>query len=107
MRSDVFNHHPAQLMLNCGSPLVGRPSMGAWVVYGLGSESQNLPGFVVLRSGDGNSAGTGNWTNGFLPSTFQGVPFRSGGDPVLYLSNPEGVSRGSAAGPARRHSRPE
>jgi hypothetical protein len=92
MYSDIFNHHPAQLMLNCGSSLVGRPAMGAWVIYGLGSESQNLPGFVVLRTGDGNSAGTGNWGNGFLPSSFQGVPFRSSGDPVLYLSNPSGVS---------------
>ena len=93
MYSEVFNHHPAQLMLNCGSSLVGRPAMGAWVTYGLGSESQNLPGFVVLRTGDGNSAGTGNWGSGFLPSSFQGVPFRSAGDPVLYLSNPPGVSQ--------------
>jgi hypothetical protein len=93
MYSEVFNHHPAQLMLNCGSPLIGRPALGSWVTYGLGSESRNLPGFIVLRTGDGNSAGTGNWGNGFLPSSFQGVPFRSSGDPVLYLSNPPGVSR--------------
>ncbi len=93
MYSEVFNHHPAQVVLNCGSSLVGRPAMGAWVTYGLGSESQNLPGFVVLRTGDGNSAGTGNWGSGFLPSSFQGVPFRSSGDPVLYLSNPPGVSQ--------------
>jgi hypothetical protein len=79
-------------MLNCGSPLVGRPSMGAWVGYGLGSESQNLPGFVVLSSGAGTSAGSANWSSGFLPSTYQGVPFRSQGDPVLYLSSPPGVS---------------
>ena len=93
MYSEVFNHHPAQLMLSCGSPLVGRPSMGAWVSYGLGSESQSLPGFVVLRTGGGNSAGTGNWASGFLPSSFQGVPFRNSGDPVLHLSNPPGVSQ--------------
>ena len=93
MYSEVFNHHPAQLMLNCGTPLVGRPSMGAWVSYGLGSESQSLPGFVVLSSGKATSAGTGNWASGFLPSSFQGVPFRSSGDPVLHLSNPPGVSQ--------------
>jgi hypothetical protein len=75
MYTEQINHHPGQLMMNCGSPLVGRPSMGAWVTYGLGSESQNLPGFVVLNSGGGASAGSGNWTNGFLPSPFQGVPF--------------------------------
>ncbi|MBM3801096.1 MAG: DUF1501 domain-containing protein [Acidimicrobiia bacterium] len=94
MFTDQFNHHPGQLMLNCGSPLVGRPSMGAWVTYGLGSTSKDLPGFVVLRSG-GNApgAGTGNWTNGFLPSSYQGVPLRSSGDAVLYLSDPPGVSR--------------
>ena len=94
MFTDQFNHHPGQLMLNCGSPLVGRPSMGAWITYGLGSESKDLPGFVVLRSG-GNApgAGTGNWANGFLPSSYQGVPLRNTGDPVLYLSDPPGVSR--------------
>jgi uncharacterized protein DUF1501 len=92
MFTEQFNHHPGQLMLNCGSPLVGRPSMGAWVGYGLGSESQNLPGFVVLSSGAGTSAGSANWSSGFLPSTYQGVPFRSQGDPVLYLSSPPGVS---------------
>jgi hypothetical protein len=92
MYTEQINHHPGQLMMNCGSQLVGRPSMGAWVTYGLGSESQNLPGFVVLNSGGGTSAGSGNWTSGFLPSTFQGVPFRSTGDPVPYLSNPAGVT---------------
>ncbi|PYV93802.1 MAG: sulfatase [Acidobacteria bacterium] len=92
MFTEQFNHHPGQLMFNCGTPLVGRPSMGAWVTYGLGSESQNLPGFVVLSSGTGTSAGSGNWSSGFLPSTYQGVTFRSSGDPVLYLSNPGGVS---------------
>jgi len=92
MFTEQFNHHPGQLMLNCGSPLVGRPSMGAWVTYGLGSEAQNLPGFVVLSSGVGTSAGSANWSSGFLPSTYQGVTFRSSGDPVLYLSNPAGVN---------------
>ena len=93
MFTDQFNHHPGQLMLNCGSPLVGRPSMGAWVNYGLGSESQNLPGFVVMRSGsNAPGAGTGNWTSGFLPSSYQGVPLRGTGDAVLYLSNPRGVN---------------
>ncbi len=93
MFTDQFNHHPGQLMLNCGSPLVGRPSMGAWVNYGLGNESRNLPGFVVMRSGsNAPGAGTGNWTSGFLPSSYQGVPLRGAGDAVLYLSNPRGVN---------------
>ncbi len=92
MYTDAFNHHPGQLLLFGGSIQVGRPTMGAWVLYGLGSESQNLPGFVVLASGVGTSGGTSNWSSGFLPSTYQGVVFRSSGDPVLYLSNPPGVS---------------
>jgi hypothetical protein len=91
--TEQFNHHPGQLMMNCGTPLVGHPSMGAWVTYGLGSESENLPGFVVLSSGAGTSAGSGNWSSGFLPSSYQGVTFRNTGDPVLYLSNPTGVSQ--------------
>ena len=95
MQTNQINHHPGQLMINCGSPLPGRPSMGAWVTYGLGSESQNLPGFVVLSSGAGASAGTQNFSSGFLPSVYQGVPFRSKGDPVLYLSNPPGISQES------------
>jgi hypothetical protein len=93
MFTDAFNHHPGQLLLFGGSIQVGRPTMGAWVLYGLGSESQNLPGFVVLGSGVGTSGGTSNWSSGFLPSTYQGVVFRSSGDPVLYLSNPPGVTR--------------
>jgi len=92
MSTDVFNHAPAQIMMNTGSPQFGRPSMGAWLLYGLGSESQNLPGFVVFSSGKkGPSGGNSNWGAGFLPTVYQGVQFRSGGDPVLYLSNPEGV----------------
>src|SRR6266851_5509206 len=93
MYTDAFNHHPGQLLLFGGSIQVGRPTMGAWVLYGLGSESQNLPGFVVLGSGVGTSGGTSNWSSGFLPSTYQGVVLRSSGDPVLYLSNPPGVTR--------------
>ena len=92
MYTDAFNHHPGQLLLFGGSIQVGRPTMGAWVLYGLGSESQNLPGFVVLSSGVGTSGGTSNWSSGFLPSTYQGVVFRSSGDPVLYLSNPPGIT---------------
>ena len=93
MFTDAFNHHPGQLLLFGGSIQVGRPTMGAWTLYGLGSESENLPGFVVLGSGVGTSGGTSNWSSGFLPSTYQGVVFRSTGDPVLYLSNPPGVTK--------------
>jgi hypothetical protein len=93
MHSDAFNHHPGQLLLFSGHPIGGRPSMGAWTTYGLGSESQNLPGFVVLSSGVGTSAGADNFTSGFLPSTFAGTPLRSSGDPILYLSNPKGMTR--------------
>ena len=94
MYTEQFNHHPAQLMLQSGTALVGRPTMGAWALYGLGSESESLPGFVVLRTGGVSpGAGSGNWSSGFLPSTYSGVPFRSSGDPVLYLSNPGGVTR--------------
>src|SRR5579862_1415460 len=92
MFSDAFNHHPGESLLMTGSPLSGRPTMGAWACYGLGSEAQNLPGFVVLSSGTGTSAGSNNWSSGFLPSTYQGVPFRSSGEPILYLANPAGVS---------------
>jgi uncharacterized protein (DUF1501 family) len=92
MYSEAFNHHPGQLFLFTGSMIGGRPTMGAWITYGLGSESQNLPGFVVLSSGVGTSAGSDNFTNGFLPSTYAGTLFRGSGDPILYLSNPKGVS---------------
>ena len=92
--TDQFNHGPAQLMLLTGSPRQGRPSMGSWVTYGLGSENENLPGFVVLNSGGSQpSAGKNAWGSGFLPSVFQGVQCRSKGDPVLYVSNPPGMSR--------------
>lgn len=92
MSTDAFNHAPGQLMMNTGSMQFGRPSMGAWVLYGLGSETQDLPGFVVFSSGaKGPSGGNSCWGSGFLPTVYQGVQFRSGGDPVLYLSNPQGV----------------
>jgi hypothetical protein len=95
MYTDQFNHAPAELLLFTGSAQFGRPSMGSWVTYGLGSESQNLPGFIVLvSSGTFPSAGNGDWGNGFLPSVYQGVQCRSQGDPVLYVSNPRGISRG-------------
>lgn len=95
MQSDQVNHHPGQSMLMSGSPLVGRPTVGAWLTYGLGSESHDLPGFVVLSSGRGASGGSSNFSSGFLPSSYAGVPFRKVGDPILYLSNPQGVSRES------------
>jgi hypothetical protein len=92
MVTDAFNHAPGQLMMNTGSMQFGRPSMGSWLLYGLGSETQDLPGFVVFSSGaKGPSGGNSCWGSGFLPTMYQGVQFRSGGDPVLYLSNPEGV----------------
>jgi len=93
MHTDAFNHHPGQLLLFTGSIMPGRPTMGAWALYGLGSESENLPGFVVLTSGKGTSGGTTNFSSGFMPSVYQGTPFRSQGDPILYLSNPEGINR--------------
>ena len=92
MYSEAFNHHPGQLLLMTGSIQFGRPTLGAWTVYGLGSESQNLPGFVVLSSGVGTSGGASNFMSGFLPSTYQGTLFRNSGDPILYLSNPPGVT---------------
>ena len=92
MHSDAFNHHPGQLLLFSGNMTGGRPSMGAWASYGLGSESTNLPAFVALQSGPGSSAGSELWTNGFLPSLYQGTVLRSSGDPILYLSNPQGLS---------------
>ncbi len=90
VHTDQFNHAPAQIFLNTGSPLPGRPSMGSWVTYGLGSECQDLPGFVVLSSGSGISGGAANWSSGFLPTAYQGVVFRSQGDPILNVSSPEG-----------------
>ncbi|HXT26020.1 MAG TPA: DUF1501 domain-containing protein, partial [Candidatus Eisenbacteria bacterium] len=93
MRTDQFNHAPAQLLLQTGNPRLGYPSLGSWVVYGLGTENQNLPGFIVLVSG-GNTPDGGKqlWGSGFLPSVYQGVQCRSHGEPVLYLKSPSGVS---------------
>ena len=89
--TDNFNHAPAKIFINTGSTRFGRPSMGAWVTYGIGSESQDLPGFVVLQSGPrGPRGGALNWGSGFLPTAHQGVPFQSGGDPILNLTSPKG-----------------
>lgn len=95
MHSDQFNHHPGQLQLFTGHNQVGRPSMGSWALYGLGSESENLPGFVVLPSGVGTSGGSDNFSSGFMPSTYSGTLFRGSGDPILYLSNPDALSNAS------------
>jgi len=94
MTTDVFNHGPAKLFMQTGSPQPGRPSMGSWVTYGIGSESQNLPGFVVLQSGPrGPRGGSALWSSGFLPTNYQGVPFRGQGDPILNLESPAGFDQ--------------
>ena len=92
--TDFFNHGPAKLFLNTGFPAPMRPAMGAWALYGLGSEARDLPGFVVLQSGPrGPRAGNSLWSSGFLPTFYQGVPFRSSGDPILNLRSPPGATR--------------
>jgi hypothetical protein len=92
LTTDAFNHAPGQILMNTGSQQFGRPSIGAWATYGLSSEAQDLPGFIVFSSGSkGPSGGNSNWGSGFLPTVYQGVQFRGAGDPVLYLSNPRGV----------------
>jgi hypothetical protein len=91
MHTDQFNHHPGQLMMQCGRATFGLPAMGSWLTYGLGSESQNLPGYVVLTAGRGSSGGATLWQSGFLPSVYSGVLFRNQGDPVLNLANPPGL----------------
>jgi hypothetical protein len=94
MVTDAFNHAPGQLMMNTGSQIFGRPGIGAWTIYGLGSEAQDLPAFVVFSTGSkGPSGGNSCWGSGFLPTVYQGVQFRNVGDPVLYLSNPRGVDQ--------------
>jgi hypothetical protein len=94
VKTENFNHGPAKIYINTGSTVFGRPSMGAWVTYGIGSESEDLPGFVVLQSGPrGPRGGALNWGAGFIPTAYQGVPFRSGGDPILDLSSPPGFDR--------------
>ncbi len=99
VRTDLFNHSPAQLFVNTGSGVPGRPSMGSWLSYGLGSEADDLPSFVVLKSGGSLSGGAAMWSAGFLPSVHQGVNFRSQGAPILHASNPEGYDQ-----PAQRQS---
>ena len=95
MTTDAINHDPAHMFMNTGTQIAGRPSMGAWVTYGLGSEAADLPGFVVLTSlgkgGQNQPIAARQWSSGFLPSRFQGVQLRGSGDPVLYLSNPPGI----------------
>ena len=92
-KTNLFNHAPAKLFMNTGTGIFGRPSMGSWVTYGIGSESQSLPGFVVLHSGPrGPRGGAANWASGFLPTTYQGVPLRGSGDPILNLTSPAGVN---------------
>ena len=90
MHTEAVNHAPAQIMMNTGSQQFGRPSFGAWTMYGLGTMSADLPGYVVLTSGIGTSGGASNYGSGFLPTSYGGIPFRGTGDPVLYLSNPPG-----------------
>ncbi|MEO2048000.1 MAG: DUF1501 domain-containing protein [Pirellulales bacterium] len=91
LQTEAVNHAPAQIFMNTGSQQFGRPSLGAWTLYGLGSESEDLPGFVVLTSAKGTSGGASNYGSGFLPTMYGGIPFRSTGDPMLYLSNPPGI----------------
>ena len=100
VQTQQINHDPAHTLMNTGSGIPGRPSMGSWILYGLGSETANLPGYVVLTSvggGQSQPIAARQWHSGFLPSRFQGVPFRSSGDPVLYVNRPEGVTQRSQA----------
>lgn len=94
MTTDVSNHHPAQLLMNCGMPRFGLPSMGAWTLYGLGSASQNLPGFVVMlsKTGSGDLGGSALWGNAFLPAKHRGVTLRGSGEPILHLDSPAGIT---------------
>lgn len=91
MRTDQFNHAPAQIFLNTGFSQPGRPSLGSWALYGLGSEARDLPSFVVMSTGAGISGGAANWSSGFLPGQYTGVRFRNSGDPILNVSSPPGV----------------
>ena len=93
MQTDAVNHAPAQILMNTGSQQFGRPSFGAWTLYGLGSEAEDLPGYVVLTSATGTSGGASNYGAGFLPTLYGGIPLRGTGDPVLYLTNPKGIDR--------------
>jgi hypothetical protein len=101
--TDAINHDPAVTFCNTGNQQPGRPTMGAWVSYGLGSENRDMPAFVVLTSGQtGQNLHTRYWESGFLPTIHQGVQFRAKGDPVLFLSNPAGRASGTAANPSAR-----
>jgi len=91
VHTDQFNHAPAQIFFNTGFPQPGRPSLGSWAVYGLGSESKNLPAFVVMSTGSGISGGAANWSSGFMPTVYSGVRFRNSGDPILDVTSPAGV----------------
>ncbi len=94
MHTEHFNHAPAQIFMNSGFQIPGRPSLGSWLTYGLGTENKDLPGFVVLMSGQNNpDGGKACWGSGFLPTIYQGVEFRSQGEPVLFVRDPDGVSR--------------
>jgi uncharacterized protein (DUF1501 family) len=93
VHTDQFNHSPAQIFVNTGSPIPGRPSMGSWLSYGIGSDANDLPGFVVLKSGGNLSGGASMWNAGFLPGEHQGVPLRGSGDPILHVANPPGIDR--------------
>jgi len=90
LKTDQFNHAPAQIFMNTGHGLPGRPAMGSWLSYGIGSEADDLPSFVVLKSGGALSGGAAMWSAGFLPGSHAGVPFRSAGEPILHVSNPKG-----------------
>src|SRR5690606_22794085 len=92
-KTDQFNLAPGQIFFNTGFALPGRPSLGSWVVYGLGSEAQDLPAFVVMSTGAGISGGAANWSSGFLPTYYTGVRFRNSGDPILNVSSPDGIDR--------------
>ena len=108
MRTTQFNHAPAQIFMNTGHQVIGRPSLGSWLSYGLGSENSDLPGFVVLLSGENNpDGGKSCWGSGFLPTVYQGVEFRSSGEPVLFVSNPDGVDAGRSASLDRADQRAE
>ena len=108
VKTDVFNHGPAKIFMNTGAPLTGRPSMGAWLTYGIGSVAEDLPGFVVLQSGPrGPRNGSQLWSSGFLPSTYQGVPFSKGRRAHSQFGQPGGCRPASARSVRRRRGRPE
>ena len=106
MHTDQFNHAPAQLLMHTGNQRLGYASMGSWITYGLGSENENLPGFIVLVSGGKTpDAGKSVWGSGYLPAVYQGVQCRTQGEPVLYVNNPAGINPRAAAHDARCDSR--